>query len=104
MPAVIFAFWDRKRSAGIHADLASSSGHLEQHWHSGEMCGPHVDAQRGTPVPASRFASVIAENCLIADALTKPVLALGAESERLLREFAALAHFHDPAYGWRHLP
>jgi len=87
-----------------NAAVASSSGHVEQRLHKGEMCGPHVDAQCGIAVPTDRFASVVAETCLIADALTKPVLALGADSEDLLREFRALAHFHDPALGWRHLP
>jgi thiamine biosynthesis lipoprotein len=87
-----------------NAAVASSSGHVEQRLHKGEMRGPHVDAQRGVAVPANHFASVVAETCLIADALTKPVLALSTGSEGLLREFRALAHFHDPALGWRHLP
>ena len=87
-----------------NAAVASSSGHIQQRRHKGELCGPHVDTQSGTAVPTNRFACVVAETCLISDALTKPVLALGPESERLLRAFGALAHFHDPALGWRHLP
>ena len=86
------------------AAVASSSGHVQERIHDGTIRGPHVDARRGAPIPTSRFACVVAEECLIADALTKPVLALGAESEGLLRAFGALAHFHDPALGWRHLP
>ena len=85
------------------AAVASSSGHVEERVVNGVMCGPHVDAQLGAPVPTNRFACVVAESCLIADALTKPVLALGAKSEPVLRGFGALAHFHDPALGWRHL-
>jgi thiamine biosynthesis lipoprotein len=87
-----------------NAAVASSSGHIQQRLHRGEMCGPHVDAQRRLPVPTNRFACVVAETCLFADALTKPVLASGAESEGLLRAFGALAHFHDPALGWQHFP
>ena len=85
------------------AAVASSSGHVQEPRVDGEMCGPHVDTQNGAPVPTNRFACVIAESCLIADALTKPVLALGAQSEHVLRQLGALAHFHDPALGWRHL-
>jgi thiamine biosynthesis lipoprotein len=87
-----------------NAAVASSSGHIAQLLYRGEMCGPHVDARRGGAVPTNHFACVVAETCLVADALTKPVLALGAESDALLRAFGALAHFHDPALGWRHLP
>jgi len=86
-----------------NAAVASSSGHIEQRSHHGEIRGPHVDTRRGASVPVDRFACVVAETCLIADALTKPVLALGVESENLLRQFRAQAHFHDPAFGWRHL-
>ena len=85
-----------------NAAVASSSGHIAARFCNGDMGGPHVDAQRGAAVPINRFACVVAETCLIADALTKPVLALAAESEGLLRKFGALAHFHDPAFGWRH--
>lgn len=85
------------------AAVASSSGHIEQRTHQGEIRGPHVDARSGASVPVVRFACVVAETCLIADALTKPVLALGTESENLLHEFRAHAHFHEPAIGWFHL-
>jgi thiamine biosynthesis lipoprotein len=85
------------------AAVASSSGHVQARLSNGEIRGPHVDAQLGRPVPTNRFACVIAESCLIADALTKPVLALGPQSEPILRQFGALAHFHDPAFGWSHL-
>ena len=87
-----------------NAAVASSSGHVQQRFHRGELRGPHVDTRQGTPVPARRFACVVAQSCLIADALTKPVLAVAADSEGLLRAFGASAHFHDPALGWRHLP
>jgi thiamine biosynthesis lipoprotein len=87
-----------------NAAVASSSGHVEQRLRNGEIRGPHVDTRNGTSVAVDRFACVVAETCVIADALTKPVLALGTESQQLLRQFGALAHFHDPALGWRHLP
>lgn len=85
------------------AAVASSSGHRTPHLFDGKICCSHVDTQRGAPVPANRFASVVAETCLIADALTKPVLALGSKSQEVLRAFGAFAYFHDPASGWRRI-
>jgi thiamine biosynthesis lipoprotein len=63
----------------------------------------HVDPRDGTPVSPDRFVSVVAESCLIADALTKPALILGAEAAPLLAHFNAIAYLHEPPQGWRHL-
>jgi len=73
--------------------------------------GPLPDAADGTPAPhfdgrsrrsiTRAFVSVVAERCIIADALTKIVLALGERSEPLLRGHQASAHLYDGA-GWRH--
>jgi thiamine biosynthesis lipoprotein ApbE len=46
---------------------------------------------------------VIAESCIIADALTKPALILGEDAAPLLAHFGAVAHLHEPNQGWRHL-
>jgi len=83
--------------------IASSCGHRQRRWHRGRLCGPHVDGERRSPAATDRFACVIAEQCTVADALTKVVMARGAESASLLRHFAASAHIHDPGWGWRHL-
>jgi thiamine biosynthesis lipoprotein len=69
--------------------VASSSGHR------------HVHGERRTPLPTQRFVCVVADRCVIADALTKVVMAEGAGSADLLREFGAVAHVHDPLEGWR---
>jgi thiamine biosynthesis lipoprotein len=66
--------------------------------------GAHADPKSGEAVPTDRFACVVAQSCLIADALTKPVLILQDESEGLLRRYGAVAHLHDPVRGWRDLP
>lgn len=86
-----------------NAAVASSSGHLERRLHEGELRGPHVDTRNGQPVATDRFAAIVAESCLLADALTKPVLILEEESETLLQRFGASAHLHDARHGWRHL-
>jgi|KBSMisStandDraft_5_1062788.scaffolds.fasta_scaffold267732_2 thiamine biosynthesis lipoprotein len=77
------------------AVASSSTSHLP---------GAHADPKSGEAVPADRFACVVAQSCLIADALTKPVLILQDESEGLLRRYGAVAHLHDRLRGWRHLP
>lgn len=81
--------------------VASSCGHDQRHWHGGQWCGPHVDGARRTPASTGRFACVAAEDCVIADALTKVVLAQGTESAAALRQFGATAYMHDPGQGWR---
>lgn len=83
--------------------IASSSSHRQQRWYRGRLCGPHVDGVRRKPAATDRFVCVIAEQCVVADALTKVVMAKGADSAGLLRAFGASAHIHDPGIGWRHL-
>jgi FAD:protein FMN transferase len=45
---------------------------------------------------------VVAERCIVADALTKVVMAEGPHSADLLRQFKASALLHDPLGGWSH--
>ncbi len=64
-----------------------------------EPRGPHVDPRgRGTSV-RPRFACVVAARCVLADALTKVVLARGRASTAVLRHFQATAHV-EGARGW----
>jgi len=65
--------------------------------------GPHIHGITRSPAPPDRFVSVVAERCIIADALTKVVMAEGESAFETLEQFEACAHFHDPLTGWRHL-
>ena len=62
---------------------------------------PHIDGRSRRTVSTGRFVSVVAERCIVADALTKIVLALDEQSEPILRRYGASAHLHD-GRGWRH--
>lgn len=83
--------------------LASSTGRRQRRWRHGRLLGPYVHGVLRSPAPTERFVCVIANGCLVADALTKVVMAEGASSRELLRQFRASAHFHDPVSGWEHL-
>lgn len=83
--------------------VASSTGLRQRRWHHGRLLGPHVHGVLRTPVPTERFACVVAERCVVADALTKVVIAEGVNGANLLRRFGASAHLHDPIRGWEHL-
>jgi thiamine biosynthesis lipoprotein len=86
-----------------NAAVASSSGHAERRVYDEEIRGAHVDARNGGAVSTDRFVTVVAESCLIADALTKPVLILQDQSLSLLRRYGAMAHLYDPIRGWTHI-
>lgn len=63
--------------------------------------GPHVHAMTRAAVGGVASVSVVAERCVIADALTKVVLGGDAAITRAaLAAFAARACTHDPASGW----
>jgi thiamine biosynthesis lipoprotein len=83
--------------------VASSSGHRNGRWRGGRLCGPHIHGVRRSPAPTDRFVCVVAERCIVADALTKVVMAEGPRSRDLLGRFGASAHLHDPQRGWQHL-
>ena len=46
------------------------------------------------------FVSVLAPQCMVADALTKVVLARGARSEPVLQKYGAGAYFYSERSGW----
>ena len=83
-----------------NGSLASSTGQGKIKWHEGKELGPHVHGNSRLPVPTDRFVSVLAERCIVADALTKVVLAEGTNSRQLLQQFGASAHIYDPFGGW----
>ena len=65
------------------------------------MPGPHVHGVTRAAVDGATSVSVIADCCVIADAMTKVVLAGDAAIARTtLTAFAARACAYDPAAGW----
>lgn len=84
-----------------NGSLASSTGREHLKRHDGRLVGPHLHGtQRGT-VGTRSFVSVAAQECVMADALTKVVLARGADAEPLLRAYGATAYLHTARHGWR---
>lgn len=86
-----------------NASLAGSRSPLLEEWQEDRIFGPHVDGAQRTPIPPGRFACVVAEDCIVADALTKVVMTLGGESDEILTKYGAIAYLHDPATGWLYL-
>jgi thiamine biosynthesis lipoprotein len=84
-----------------NAALASSSGRDDLHDIAGRQVGPHVEGGSHRSIGTSSFVSVVAPDCMTADALTKIVLALGAEADTILKVHDATAYFHDG--GWQTL-
>jgi FAD:protein FMN transferase len=62
----------------------------------------HVNGINRRPMGHGIFACVLAESCAVADALTKPVLALGQSCDLVLRRFGATAHLLDTYGNWQH--
>jgi thiamine biosynthesis lipoprotein len=85
----------------LNASLASSSGRDDQREVSGRTVGPHLDGTTHGSVGMQSFVSVVAEHCVVADALTKIVLAQGPSATDLLKRHNATAYFHDGVTGWQ---
>ena len=85
------------------ADAAVATSAVDAARHRDDRCwrSGHLNARTGRSIRAQRAVSVVAETCLIADALTKVVLADARLGERLLRRHGASACLHDRARGWR---
>lgn len=81
------------------ASLASSSGRAE----NGHRDRTHVDGRARLAVGTNTFVSVVAQECAVADALTKCVLALGTGANRVLREYEATAFLQDHHGTWRRI-
>jgi FAD:protein FMN transferase len=86
-----------------NGSLASSSGLRRGPWCGQRQIGCHIHGVRRTPMGLNGFVSVLAPECLVADAFTKIVMALGVRSDHLLRGLGATAYLHDAAHGWRTL-
>lgn len=61
----------------------------------------HVNARNGRSMRPRRSISIVADSCLVADALTKVVLADARIGTRLLRRHGASACMADGEHGWR---
>jgi thiamine biosynthesis lipoprotein len=81
--------------------LASSQGFPARRRHAGEWKSPHLHGHTHRNLSLTRFVTVVAARCAVADALTKVVLARGRGAAPLLRRFRAYALMHDSARGWR---
>jgi len=83
----------------VNAAVASSA--RDSHDDEAHMPGPHVHGVTGAGAGGAASVSVIADRCVIADALTKVVLAGDdAITRATLATFAARACMHDPVSGW----
>jgi thiamine biosynthesis lipoprotein len=78
-----------------NASLASSSGRDGPRAIDGQTVGPHVNGKTRGAAGTQSFVSVVARDCMTADALTKIVLAQGPNSAELLVRHNATAYFHD---------
>jgi len=84
-----------------NAAVATSAGFPTRRRVHGRWHGAHVHGRLRGPVGTLSSASVVADRCMVADALTKVVLAAGRSSGHVLAEFGAHACVHDPWRGWR---
>jgi thiamine biosynthesis lipoprotein len=83
----------------VNAAVATSSAN-----DADSVAGPHVHGATREPVRSGATVSVVAACCVIADALTKVVLAGDAAvAAEALAAFGAEAGVHDPAVGWTRL-
>jgi thiamine biosynthesis lipoprotein len=76
-----------------NASLASSES-------SPGPAGPHFDGATRRGVGMRRFASVVAEDCMTADALTKIVLAMGCGAGEILARHGATAYLNEGKADW----
>lgn len=86
-----------------NGSIASSSGREHKKVQAGREVGPHVHGRERGPMGTQTFASVVTERCVIADALTKVVMALGGDAESVLQRFGAAAYLQDARGEWRAL-
>jgi thiamine biosynthesis lipoprotein len=86
-------------------DLASgslaSSSRLTTAQQTDAFRGPHIHGIHRRHIAVDEFAAVLAERCVIADALTKVALAAGPDSASVLSRFDATAFTYDPRNGWQ---
>jgi FAD:protein FMN transferase len=84
--------------------LATSGAYFARREHGDRAVHPIVTAETGAPAPVQDSVSVLAPNCLTADALTKVVCVLGERAAGVLRGFGAQACLLPADGELRHLP
>ncbi len=87
-----------------NAALASSAGLTTRKHRHGRWVGAHLHGRTKAPVGTFSSASVIADRCMIADALTKVAFAAEpALAQRVLAAYGAQVATHSARHGWRGL-
>lgn len=84
-----------------NGSLASSSGREQTRRYGEGEVGPHIHGRMRQSIGMTSFVSVIAQDCIIADALTKVVLTLGGDAADVLARFGATAYLQDARGEWR---
>lgn len=84
-----------------NAALASSTGLTTRNRRHGRWIGAHLHGRTKAPAGTFSSASVIADRCMIADALTKVVLAEPALAQRMLAAYGTQMATHSARHGWR---
>lgn len=74
-----------------NAAMATSGSYFSQKKLHGQTCSALIDSRTGAPIVNSVSASVQAPSCILADALTKVVLASADPDHPVLRQFDATA-------------
>ncbi|HEY5101544.1 MAG TPA: FAD:protein FMN transferase [Steroidobacteraceae bacterium] len=86
------------------AALATSSGAVTRRRHGDGWVSAHVAGASRAAIDARTTVSVVARRCVLADALTKVVLADPAHAAPVLEHFGAGAYVHHPDLpggGWQ---
>lgn len=83
-----------------NGSLASSGGVVGKRHDPERFPGLHVHGVRRPPAGSRTFACVMADRCVIADALTKVVLGTRSRGAVLLRQYGATAHLYTKRNGW----
>jgi thiamine biosynthesis lipoprotein len=83
-----------------NGSLASSGGGVGEPHELERFPGLHVHGVRRRPAGSRTFACVMADRCVIADALTKVVLGTRSRGAVLLRQYGATAHLYTKRNGW----
>lgn len=83
--------------------VASSSGRNATAHSGGRHASAHVHGVRRAAMGLRSFVCVAAQECMVADALTKVVLARSAQADPILRRLGALAYLHDARGKWHRL-
>ena len=86
---------------GLANGSLASSGGVEGRRDPVRFPGFHVHGAQRRRTGAQAFACVVAERCIVADALTKVVLGMRAHSVPILRRYRATAYVYGARSGWQ---